>query len=118
MRDDLIERNQLRTRLDAALVSAREPVATPAMVVDLDAFDANADDLERRAGGTPLRVASKSLRFPALLRRALAHDAFSGVLAYSLRAALWLPARMISDAIVMGSPSEIGRAAWREKVCH
>src|SRR3546814_20142510 len=85
MRDDLIARNRLRTRLDAALVSAREPVATPAMVVDLAAFDANADDLARRAGGTPLRVASKSLRLPALLSRALAPDAFSRVLAYSLR---------------------------------
>ncbi|HEY9563213.1 MAG TPA: amino acid deaminase/aldolase [Nocardioides sp.] len=115
MRDDLIARNRLRTRLDAALVSAREPVATPAMVVDLDAFDANADDLARRAGGTPLRVASKSLRVPALLSRALAHDAFSGVLAYSLREALWLHARTISDDIVMGYPS-VDRGALAELV--
>ena len=37
------------------------------MVVDLDAFDANAADLARRAGGTPIRVATKSLRVPALV---------------------------------------------------
>src|SRR3546814_11556683 len=80
------------------------------MVVDLDAFDANADDLARRAGGTPLRVASKSLRVPALLSRALAHDAFSGVLAYSLREALWLHARTITDDIVMGYPRGHPRA--------
>src|SRR3546814_14759993 len=85
------------------------------MVVDLDAFDANADDLARRAGGTPLRVASKSLRVPALLSRALAHDAFSGVLAYSLREALWLHARTIRDDIVMGYPS-VDRGALAELV--
>ena len=34
------------------------------MVVDLDAFDANADDLVRRAAGKPIRVASKSVRVP------------------------------------------------------
>ena len=60
------------------------------MVVDLDAFDANAADLVRRAGGKPIRVASKSLRVPALIARALAHAGFSGVLAYTLREALWL----------------------------
>src|SRR5438093_838025 len=36
------------------------------VVVDLDAFDANAADLRRRANGTTIRVASKSLRGPAL----------------------------------------------------
>ena len=60
------------------------------MVVDLDAFDANADDLVRRAGGKPVRVASKSLRVPALIERALAHEGFRGVLAFTLREALWL----------------------------
>ena len=49
-----------------------EPLSTPTFVVDLDAFDANAADLVRRAGGTPIRVASKSLRVPALVSRALA----------------------------------------------
>ena len=57
------------------------------MVVDLDAFDANAADLVRRAGGTPVRVASKSLRVPALVERALATPGFDGVLAYTLREA-------------------------------
>ena len=55
------------------------------MVVDLDAFDANAADLVRRAGGKPIRVASKSVRVPALIERALAAPGFRGVLAYTLR---------------------------------
>ena len=45
--------------------------SSPVMVVDLDAFDANAEDLRRRAGGTPIRLASKSVRVPALIRRGL-----------------------------------------------
>jgi D-serine deaminase-like pyridoxal phosphate-dependent protein len=37
-------------------------VAAPFAFVDLDAMWANADDMVRRAGGKPIRVASKSLR--------------------------------------------------------
>ena len=44
----------------------------PLVVVDLDAFDANADDLVARAGGLPIRVASKSVRCRTLLDRVLA----------------------------------------------
>jgi D-serine deaminase-like pyridoxal phosphate-dependent protein len=78
------------------------------MVVDLEAFDANADDLARRAAGTPIRVASKSVRVPELLRRALRHDrhdAFSGVLAFTLREALWLHEKGVSDDLVMAYPT-------------
>ena len=75
------------------------------MVVDLDAFDANADDLVRRARGLPIRVASKSLRIPALLRRALAHDGFSGVLSYTLAEALWLEGEGVTDDLVVAYPT-------------
>jgi D-serine deaminase-like pyridoxal phosphate-dependent protein len=75
------------------------------MVVDLDAFDANADDLLHRAGGSPIRVASKSVRVPDLLRRVLARDGFHGVLAYTLAEALWLEEQGISDDIVVAYPT-------------
>ena len=103
--DRLVDRNRLWSRLDAAVAALPEPPATPIAVVDLDAFDANADDLVRRAGGKPVRVASKSLRVPALLERALAHDGFSGVLGYTLAEALWLHETGISDDIVVAYPS-------------
>ncbi len=77
-------------------------------VVDLDAFDANAADLTRRAAGKPVRVASKSLRIPALVERALATPGFAGVLSYSLREALWLVREGITNDAVMGYPSSIG----------
>ena len=104
-------RHHLARRLTDAVAGLEDP-ATPLVLVDLDAFDANADDLARRAAGTPIRVASKSLRVPALLERALAHDGFAGVLSYSLREALWLADHGISDDIVLGYPS-VDRGALR-----
>ena len=105
MIDRLVDRNRLWSRLDAAVAGLPEPPPTPIAVVDLDAFDANADDLVRRAGGKPVRVASKSLRVPALLERALAHDGFSGILAYTLAEALWLHETGTSDDIVVAYPT-------------
>lgn len=105
MSDDLIERHRLRRRLEKAVTNLDEPLRTPAMVVDLDAFDANAADLTRRADGTPLRLASKSVRVPALIRRALETHGFRGVLSYSLREALWLHDQGIADDIVLGYPT-------------
>jgi D-serine deaminase-like pyridoxal phosphate-dependent protein len=102
---DFIARNRLRTRLDAALAALPEPPPSPIMVVDLDAFDANAADLVRRAAGTPVRVASKSLRVPALVARALGVEGFRGVLALSLREALWLHEQELCGDIVVGYPT-------------
>ena len=104
-------RYQLARRLNHAVAGLEDP-ATPMMVVDLDAFDANAADLVRRAAGKPIRVASKSLRIPALLERALAEPGFAGVLAYSLREALWLVRNGITDDVVMGYPT-VDRGALR-----
>ena len=74
--------------------------SAPFAVVDLDAFDANADDLVRRAGGTPIRVASKSIRVRHLLGRALAREGFAGVMAYALPEALWLVEAGHTDVFV------------------
>ena len=73
-RNDLaaqVARHRLHARLNGAVAALPEQPSTPTYVVDLDAFDANAADLARRAGGKPIRVASKSLRVPALIARAL-----------------------------------------------
>jgi D-serine deaminase-like pyridoxal phosphate-dependent protein len=107
-RNDLaaqVARHRLHARLNGAVAVLPEQPSTPTYVVDLDAFDANAADLARRAGGKPVRVATKSLRVPALTERALATAGFAGVLAYSLREALWLCEQGISDDIVMGYPT-------------
>jgi len=105
MRTDSISRNRLAARLDAAVREHGEPLPTPVFVVDVDAFDANAADLLERAAGKPIRVASKSLRVPALIRRALSHEGFRGVLAYTLAEALWLEEQEVSDDLVVAYPT-------------
>ena len=72
----------------------------PLVAVDLDAFDANADDLVRRAGGLPIRVASKSVRCRTLLDRVLARPGFSGVMAYAVPEAVWLVGEGTRDVFV------------------
>jgi D-serine deaminase-like pyridoxal phosphate-dependent protein len=113
--DSHVARNRLWARLNGAVDALATPPATPLMVVDLDAFDANAADLARRAGGKPIRVASKSLRVPALLERALATPGFRGVLGYTLREALWLERQRITDDIVIAYPT-VDRAALADLV--
>ena len=105
------DRHRLARRLGDAVGHLDDP-ATPMVVVDLDAFDANADDLVRRAAGTPIRVASKSLRTPALLERALGREGFSGVLSYNLREALWLVGHGVCADVVLGYPT-VDRGALR-----
>ncbi|UIX28971.1 amino acid deaminase/aldolase [Streptomyces sp. GQFP] len=86
-------------RLRAATAGLEPPFG----VIDLDAFDANALDLERRAGGKPIRLASKSLRSRALMRRALDRPGFAGILGFTLPEALWLAEEF--DDIVVGYPT-------------
>lgn len=103
--DQLSARHRLWTRLNRAVANHDQALSTPIAVVDLDTFDANAADLQRRAGGKPVRVASKSLRVPALIERALAHPGFEGILAFTVAEALWLHELGLSDDIVVAYPS-------------
>ncbi|WP_320671537.1 alanine racemase [Patulibacter defluvii] len=84
----------------ARLERATEGLDAPFACVDLDAFDANRADMARRAGGTPIRVASKSIRCRALVARALADPAYRGVLALTLPEALWLAEHGYDDVVV------------------
>ncbi len=84
----------------------------PFAVVDLDAFDGNARDLLRRAGGLPIRVVSKSLRCRHLIERVLAWPGYRGVMSYSLAEALWLHSRGTSDDLLVAYPTA-DRAALR-----
>ena len=96
----------LRARLDAATSHLEPPFA----VLDLDAYRANAADLVRRAGGTPIRVASKSVRARWVLDDVLARPGFAGVMAFTLPEALWL-AEAHDDVLVAYPTAD--RAALR-----
>ncbi|MFL0457208.1 hypothetical protein ACH0CV_07680 [Brachybacterium paraconglomeratum] len=80
----------------------------PLAVLHLGAVDANADDLLRRAGGTPVRIASKSLRVRGLLDRVLARPGIAGLLVFTLPEALWLVAHEARDVLVGYPTTERG----------
>jgi D-serine deaminase-like pyridoxal phosphate-dependent protein len=82
------------------LRTATEHLDAPFAIVDLEAFRANADDMVARANGTPIRVASKSVRARALLSAVLGRDGYRGVLAFTLPEALWLHQHGFHDLVV------------------
>jgi D-serine deaminase-like pyridoxal phosphate-dependent protein len=93
-------------RLERACAQLTPPFAC----VDLDAFDANAAELVRRATGKPLRLASKSVRCRALQRHVLdGPPGFRGILALTLPEALWLAGHGFDD-LVVGYPTADRRA--------
>lgn len=90
-----------------ALERATAGLPSPLVTVDLAAFDANADDLVRRAAGRPIRVASKSVRCRSLLRRVLDRPGFAGVMAYAVPEAVWLVRQGFPDVFVAYPSSDV-----------
>jgi D-serine deaminase-like pyridoxal phosphate-dependent protein len=84
-------------------------VEAPFAFVDLDAMWANADSMLGRAGGKPIRVATKSLRCRALqeaiLRR---NEGFSGVMTYTLPETLWLAEQGFEDLLLAYPTADVG----------
>lgn len=97
MTDNRAERFARYARLTGHL---RAPVA----VVDADALEANTADMIRRAAGSTIRVATKSIRCLPLTEQLLACDGISGVLSLTLAESLWLHERGVCD-IVLGYPT-------------
>ena len=84
-------------RYETALAELDPPFA----FVDLDAMWSNSDDMLRRAGGKPIRVASKSLRCRGLLSAILDRaEGYRGLLTFTLPETLWLAAAGFSDLLV------------------
>ena len=72
----------------------------PFAFVDLDAMWANAAEMLGRAGGKPIRVASKSVRCREVLARVLARDGFRGLMTYTLRESQWLGEHGFDDLLL------------------
>jgi D-serine deaminase-like pyridoxal phosphate-dependent protein len=100
------------------LTEATSSLDTPFGVLSAEALAANAFDMLDRAGGTPIRVASKSVRVRGVLDAVLALPGYRGILAYTLPEALWLAETC--DDVVVGYPSAdraaIARLASDEKL--
>jgi D-serine deaminase-like pyridoxal phosphate-dependent protein len=101
--------DELRARFDAATATLDPPFA----VVDIHAYDGNAAALEKRSGGTPIRVASKSVRSRDMIKRVLDRPGWHGIMAFTVPEAIWLVRSGICDDVLVAYPSA-DRAALRD----
>ena len=84
-------------------------VEAPFAFVDLDAMGANAAEMLGRAGGKPIRVASKSLRCRALLERILRGDpGFEGLMTFTLPETLWLAEQGFENLLLAYPTADAG----------
>ncbi|WNR42650.1 alanine racemase [Paenibacillus roseipurpureus] len=79
-------------------------VPKPFAFVDLDMLDANIKAIAKEAGRKKVRVASKSVRCPEVLRRILAaDDVYQGIMCYTASEAAFL-VRQGFDDLLLGYP--------------
>lgn len=86
-----------------SLTEATADRPAPVAVISHEALAHNAMDMLVRAGGVPIRVASKSVRVRAVLDAVLKLPGYAGILAYTLAEALWLAET--HEDVVVGYPS-------------
>lgn len=94
--------------LEAMRPDVRAAVAhldAPFSVLDLDAAIENAQSMTRRAQGTPIRLASKSIRIRELIGRILDLPGYQGILAFNLDEAMWLVESGTCDDVLVAYPS-------------
>jgi D-serine deaminase-like pyridoxal phosphate-dependent protein len=87
----------------------------PFAYLDLDLFAENVRQIASQAGDKRIRVASKSLRCVAALRRVLqAHTCFQGIMCYTAREAVWLAKQGFTDLLIgypTWHPADLGAVA-------
>ncbi len=89
-----------RERSYEELESIFAGVDAPFALVDLDAMWSNAREMLVRAGGTPIRVASKSVRCRSLLEAMLARPGLQGLMTFTLAESLWLHGHGFHDLLL------------------
>jgi D-serine deaminase-like pyridoxal phosphate-dependent protein len=128
-----VQSTGVRERTYEELERIFEGVDAPFALVDLDAMWSNAAEMLARARGTPIRVASKSVRCRALLEAILGRDGsagslgredaldagaeagFRGLMTFTLRESLWLHGHGFDDLLLAyptadrGALAELGR---------
>lgn len=73
----------------------------PFAYLDLDLFEDNIRQIARQTGGKRIRVASKSLRCVAAIRRVLQADAcFQGIMCFTAREAVYLAGLGFTDLLI------------------
>ena len=100
--------------------NALDGTKLPCAFVDLDAFDRN---LERhlailRPRGTPLRLATKSVRVPALIRRALSREGVRGLMCFDVDEAAALAGEGLDDLLVAYPTLQPDKLATLAELAH
>lgn len=85
------------------LTAATAHLPAPVGVIEREALRHNALDMMVRAGGLPIRIATKSVRVRAVIDAALQLPGYRGLLAFTLPEALWLAED--HDDIVLAYPT-------------
>jgi D-serine deaminase-like pyridoxal phosphate-dependent protein len=97
------------TRSHADFEAIFAEVEAPFAFVDLDAMAANAAEMLGRAGGKPIRLASKSLRCRALQERVLHSDPrFQGQMTFTLPETLWLAEQGFENLLLAYPTADTG----------
>ena len=90
-----------RGRTYEELESIFADVDGPFALVDLDAMWSNGQEMLGRAQGTPIRVASKSVRCRSLLTTMLRErEGFRGLMTFTLPESLWLHGQGFDDLVL------------------
>ena len=97
--------NQTHERYERIFAEVEAPFA----FVDLEAMWANGAAMLERAGGKPIRVASKSIRCRALLEEILRRDpGFQGLMTFTLPETLWLAENGFDDLLLAYPTADTG----------
>jgi D-serine deaminase-like pyridoxal phosphate-dependent protein len=89
-----------RERTYEELESICAGIDAPFALVDLDAMWSNGAEMLARAAGTPIRVASKSVRCRPLLAAMLERPGFEGLMTFTLPESLWLHGHGFYDLLL------------------
>lgn len=89
--------------MNYSTILRNEHAELPCAFVDLEAFDSNLESLAKMVEGTDftIRIATKSIRVPDLIRRALNYGApYKGLMCFSPHEALFLSTQGFDDFLV------------------
>jgi D-serine deaminase-like pyridoxal phosphate-dependent protein len=100
-----------RERTYEELESIFAGIDAPFALVDLDAMWSNGREMLTRAQGTPIRVASKSVRCRPLLAAMLEHAGFRGLMTFTLPESLWLHGHGFDDLLLAYPTTDRGAIA-------
>jgi D-serine deaminase-like pyridoxal phosphate-dependent protein len=104
-------RAAVRERSYEELESIFAGIDAPFALVDLDAMWANGREMLARAQGTPIRIASKSVRCRPLLAAMLERPGFRGLMTFTLPESLWLHGHGFDDLLLAYPSADRGALA-------